>query len=63
MYRLFSCIPIFRGVFLLKSVKKMCMCGCVKNCIVTCEKFIFWCEKGYEWILALGGVKTTYSYR
>ena len=39
------------------------MCGCVKNCIVTCEKFIFWCEKGYEWILALGGLKTTYSYR
>ena len=39
------------------------MCGCVKNCIVTCEKFIFWCEKGCEWILALGGLKTTYSYR
>ena len=38
------------------------MCGWVKNCIVTSEKFIFWCEKGYEWILVLGGPKTTYLY-
>ena len=47
MYRLFPCIPIFRG-FLLKSAKKMCICVGVKNHIVTCEKCIFWCEKGYE---------------
>ena len=47
MCRLFPCIPIFRG-FLLKSVKKMCMCGWFKNCIVTFEKCIFWGEKGYE---------------
>ena len=58
MYRLFPCITIFRGAEgggggWLKSVKRMCMCGWVKNCIVTCEKFIFWCERGYKWILAL----------
>ena len=62
MYSLFPCIPIFRMFFSLKSVKKMCMCGWVKNCIVTCEKFIFWCEKGYEWILAVGNPKTYYSW-
>ena len=45
MYRLFPCIPIFRGEGLLKSVKEMCMCGWVKNRIVTCEKCMFWCEK------------------
>ena len=39
----------------------MCMCGWVKNRIATCEKFIFWCEKGYEWILAIGSPKTYYS--
>ena len=41
----------------------MCMRGWVKNCIATCEKFIFWCEKGYEGILALGSPQTTYCYR
>ena len=53
MFRLFPCIPIFRGGEggrgrLLKSVKKICMSGWVKNCIVTFEKCIFWCEKGYD---------------
>ena len=47
MCRLFPCIPIFRGVFLLKSVKK-CVCVGVKNHIVTCRKCMFWCEKGYK---------------
>ena len=59
MYRLFPCIPIFRG-FLLKSAKKMCICVGVKNHIVTCEKCIFWCEKGYERILALDSPKAYY---
>ena len=37
--------------FLLKSVKKkICMCVGVKSHIATCEKFVFCCEKGYEWI-------------
>ena len=27
----------------------MCMCGGIKNCIVTCEKCMFWWEKGYKW--------------
>ena len=40
MCRLFPCIPIFRG-FLLKSVKRMCICDYVKNRIGTCEKCIF----------------------
>ena len=31
----------------------MCMCDGVKNCIVTCEKCIYQCEKGYVWIMAL----------
>ena len=48
MCRLLPCIPIFRGAFLVKKCKKVCMCVGVKNCIVTCEQFIFWCEKGYE---------------
>ena len=61
MCRLFPYIPIFKGVFLVKSVKKMCMCAGVKNHIVTCEKCMFWCEKGYKWILAPGSPKTTYS--
>ena len=34
------------------------MCRGVKNRIVTCEKCIFWCEKRYEGILALGSPKT-----
>ena len=40
----------------------MCMYVWVKNAIVTCEKFIFCCEKEYEWILALGSPKTYYLY-
>ena len=57
---LFPCIPVFRGFFGLKSVKKMCMCVGVKSSIVTYEKCMFWCEKGYKRILALGGPKTYY---
>ena len=58
MCRLFLCIPIFRGFFYIKKCKKMCMCVDVKNRIVTCEQFMFWCEKGYKLILALGSPKT-----
>ena len=35
MCRLFPCIPIFRGFFLIKKCKKMCMCVGVKNRTVT----------------------------
>ena len=35
MYRLFPCLPIFRG-FLIKSVKRMCICDYVKSHIGTC---------------------------
>ena len=52
MFRLFPCIPIFRGGggggAFIKKCKKICMSGWVKNCIVTFEKCIFWCEKGYD---------------
>ena len=45
MCRLFPCIPIFRwgrgGGGLIKKCKKMCLCGGVKNRIVTCEKSMF----------------------
>ena len=35
-------VYLFLGVFFqLKSVKKMCLCGGVKNCIVTYEKCIY----------------------
>ena len=37
------------------------MCIRVKNHIVTCEKCMFWCEKGYKWIGVLGSPKTYYS--
>ena len=47
MYRLFPCIPIFRGFF-IKSAKRMCICDYVKNRIGTCEKCVFRFEKGYK---------------
>ena len=57
MCRLFPCASIFRGFFWLKSLKKMCMFVGVKNHIDTCKKCMFWCEKRYKWILALGSPK------
>ena len=38
----------------------MCLCGGVKIYIITCEKCMFWCEKGHKWIKALGSCKTHY---
>ena len=38
----------------------MCMCGGVKNRVATCKKCMFWCEKGYKRIMALGSPKTYY---
>ena len=35
MCRLFTCIPIFRGFFRLKSVKKMCLCDIIKIALLT----------------------------
>ena len=34
------------------------MCVGVKNHIVTFEKCMIWCEKGYKWIGELGNPKT-----
>ena len=62
MCRLFPCIPIFRGFFLLKSVKRMCICDYAKNRIGTCGKCIFWFEKRYKSIIALGSPKTYCLY-
>ena len=53
MYRLFPCIPIFRGFF-IKSAKRMCICDYVKNRIGTCEKCSFRFQKAYKRIIALG---------
>ena len=44
MYRLFPCIPIFRGFF-IKSAKRMCICDYVKNRIGTCKKCVFFSLK------------------
>ena len=48
MRRLFPCTPIFKGVFLLKRIKRICICDYVKNRIATCEKCVFWFEKRYK---------------
>ena len=32
----------------IKSAKRMCICDYVKNCIGTCEKYVFRFEKGYK---------------
>ena len=45
MCELFPSVPIFRGGggkgVSIKKCKKMCLCGGVKNCIVTCEKCMY----------------------
>ena len=46
MCMLFPCIPIFRGVFLLKSVKRMCICDYVKIALVLVKNVFFQFEKG-----------------
>ena len=56
MYRLFPCIPIFRGFF-IKSGKRMCICDYVKNCIGTCKKCVFRFEKEYKQMSAPGHCK------
>ena len=54
MCRLFPGIPIFRGVFFIKSARRECMYGWVKNCIVTCKKKVFFdVKKGLRGILEL----------
>ena len=58
MYRLFPFIPIFRGVFLLKSAKKMRIYDYVKNCIGTFKNLFFDVKKGYKQVIAPGSCKT-----
>ena len=48
MYRLFSFIPIFRGDFLIKSAKRMCICDYIKNRISTLYNLRFDVKKGYK---------------
>ena len=40
MYRLFPCIPIFRGSFFIKSAKKMRIYDYVKNRIGTFKIYV-----------------------
>ena len=56
MYKLFPCIPIFRGG-VIKHAKRMSIRDYVKNCIGTCKKCVFWFEKGYKRVIALGSCK------
>ena len=58
MYKLGPCIFIFRGVFLIKSAKRMCICEYVKNLIGTYKKCVFGFEEGYKQIIALDSCKT-----
>ena len=53
MYRLFPCIPIFRGFF-IKSAKRMCICDYVKNRIGTFKNLCFDVKKRYKRINVLG---------
>ena len=47
MCSLFPCIPVFRRYFFKKkSVKKMCMCVGVKNCISNMKNVFFGVKKG-----------------
>ena len=49
MYRLFPCIPIFRGSFLLKVQKEcVCVCNYNKNRIGACQNLCFGGKKGYK---------------
>ena len=58
MYRLFPCIPIFRGFFMIKSTKSMCLCDYVKNRIGTCWNLCFGGKKGYKQKRAPDSCKT-----
>ena len=50
---LFPCIPVLRGYFFKKkSVKKMCVCVGVKNCISNMKNVFFGVKEG---ISELGG--------
>ena len=55
MYRLFPCIPIFRGIFLLKLQK-----GCVYVIMLKIALVLlcFDVKKGYKQIIALDSPKT-----
>ena len=57
MCRLFPCIPIFKGLFLIKNRKIMCIYDYVKNRIVTCENLCFGGKKGYKRISVPGSCK------
>ena len=46
MYRLFSCIPIFRGVFLLKSLKKCVCVVALKIALLLVKNLFFDVKKG-----------------
>ena len=62
MYGLFPCIPVFRGVFLIKKCKKKCLYVLrVKITLTLVKSVCFGVKKGYEQIIVLGRCKTHYS--
>ena len=60
MCRLFPCIPIFRGAFLSKSVKKcVCVMG-LKIALLLVKNVCFGVKKGMSKMGVLGSCKTHY---
>ena len=57
MSRLFPCIPIFRGFFVIKSVKK-CVYVMLKMALVLVKNVFFWFEKSINKLGVLGNPKT-----
>ena len=62
--RLFPCIPIFRGFFRLKSVKKMCLCDVIKTALLFMKSIFINVKKGMSklgrWLAAKHTTKTWY---
>ena len=57
MFRLFPCIPIFKGFFLLK-VQKECVYVIMLKIALLLFKICFGGKKGYMQIIVLGSPKT-----
>ena len=53
----------FQAFFFIKSTKRMCICGYVKNRIGTCKNVFFLCEKRYKRITVLGSPRTYWVVR
>ena len=61
MRGLFPCIPIFRGLFLIKKCKKNCVCVLViKVTLLLVKNLFFVVKKGMSELRVLGSCKTHY---